>query len=80
MSLPELVVPAVSALTLFPVVRRVIRREDRDHDRLLRLFAGIAAIVCKDKRPRAKRAMDVLRELRRDRQPPPPGAGPGAPD
>jgi hypothetical protein len=74
MSLPELAVPAAaSALVLLPIVRLVIRCEDHEHDRLLRLFAGIAAIVCKDKR--AKRAMKVLRESRRDRPPPSPGAG-----
>ena len=42
-------------------------------DALLRLAAGITAIVAKDgKRSRAERALDVLRALRRD-DPPPPG-------
>jgi hypothetical protein len=44
-------------------------------DALLRLVAGITAIVAKDgKRSRAERALDVLRALRRD-DPMPPGTG-----
>lgn len=74
MSLPELAIP-VSVLTLIPVALRFVKRQDRDHDGLLRLFAGIAAIVCKDKRSRARRAMDVLHELRRADEPPSPGSG-----
>ena len=38
-------------------------------------MAGITAIVAKDKRSHAERALDVLRELRRDGQPPPGAAG-----
>jgi len=41
-------------------------------DALLRLIAGITAITARDKRTRAQRALDVLR---RNHQPPPPGAG-----
>jgi hypothetical protein len=38
-------------------------------DAVLRLIAGIAAIACRDSESsRAKRALDVLRLLRRDRQ------------
>jgi hypothetical protein len=68
MSLPELAVPAASAaVVMFAFVRRAVRRDEPDHDRALRLFAGIAHIVLRDKRSRARRAMDVLRLLRRER-------------
>ena len=75
MSLPELVPAVPAAVAALAFILRAGRRAEPDRDRALRLFAGIAAIVARDKRPRAKRAMDVLRLLRRDRQPPP-GAGP----
>ena len=39
-------------------------------DAVLRLVAGFTAIIARDKRPRAERALDVLRALRQDRQPP----------
>ena len=71
MSLLELAVPA--ALAAFAIVRRAVRRDDPGRSRTLELFAGIAAIVARDKRPRARRAMDVLRLLRPGGQPPPPG-------
>lgn len=35
-------------------------------DAVLRLVAGITAIVARDKRPRAERALEVLKTLRRD--------------
>jgi hypothetical protein len=70
MSLPELVVPAASVATIGVVVRY-------GSDAVLRLVAGITAIVAKDeKRTRAQRALDVLRALGHDSLPPPPEAGP----
>lgn len=41
-------------------------------DALLRLVAGVTAIVAKDDRSRAQRALDVLKLLRRGEQPPGP--------
>ena len=38
------------------------------------LFAGLTVIFARDERPKAQRALEVLRALCRDRQPPP---GPG---
>jgi len=40
----------------------------------MHVAAAVIAIVARDKRSRAERALDVLRVLRRDRQPPP-GSG-----
>ena len=46
-------------------------------DAVLRLIAGITAIMARDERSRAVRALDVLRLLRRDRRlPTRPGSGP----
>jgi hypothetical protein len=67
MFLPELAVPATLAVSA--IVRRAVRRDD--HSRTLELFAGIVAIVARDERPTAKRAMDVLLLLLRGGQPPP---------
>jgi hypothetical protein len=67
MLLLELAVPAASAAAIFAFVRRAVRGDELDHDRALRLFAGIAHIVLRDKRSRARRAMDVLRMLGRER-------------
>jgi hypothetical protein len=70
MSLPELAVPVASAATLGVALRY-------GSDAVLRLVAGITAIVAKDdKQTRAQRALEVLRALRRDGQAPPLEAGP----
>jgi hypothetical protein len=67
MALPELVVPVASAATLGIVLRY-------GSDAVLRLVAGITAIAAKDDRQtRAQRALEVLRALRGDSQPPPGG-------
>lgn len=42
-------------------------------DSILRLVAGLTAIIARSDRPRAERALDVLNALRRDRQLSPPG-------
>ncbi len=46
-------------------------------DAVLRLVAGFTALVAKDKRSRAQRALDVLRLLRRGDESPPEGGSPG---
>jgi hypothetical protein len=69
MSLPELVVPAASVATVGVILRY-------GSDAVLRLVAGITAIVAKDERPRAQRALEVLRLVRRDSHAPPPEAPP----
>jgi hypothetical protein len=63
MSVPELVVPVASAAALGVVLRY-------GSDAVLRLVAGITAIAARDERTRAQRALEVLRTLRRDGQPP----------
>ena len=69
MSLPELVVPAASVATIGVTLRY-------GSDAVLRLVAGLTAIVAKDDtQTRAQRALAVLQALRRDRQPPPPDDG-----
>lgn len=60
MSLPELVVPAVSVAATIGVTLRY------GSDAVVRLAAGITAITAKD-RDRAERALKVLRALRGDR-------------
>jgi hypothetical protein len=70
MSLPDLVLPMTSVVSLGVALRY-------GSDAVLRLVAGITAIAARDdKRTRAQRALDVLRALRRDGRPPPGGEPP----
>jgi hypothetical protein len=61
---PDMVVPVASVASIGVILRY-------GPEALLRLAAGLVAIVTKDKRSRADRALDVLRALRRDGRPPP---------
>lgn len=74
MGLPGLVTHAATfaglAMTIAVISRHIL-------DAVLRLIAGITAIMARDERSRAVRALDVLRLLRRDRRlPTRPGSGP----
>jgi hypothetical protein len=65
MGLPTLATHAVTATGLAMAAAVVIRNTC---DALLRLAAGLTAILTRDKRSRADRALDVLRTLRHDRR------------
>jgi hypothetical protein len=65
MGLPALATHAVTATGLAAVAAIAIRHAC---DALLRLAAGITAILTRDKRSRADRALDVLRMLRHERR------------
>jgi hypothetical protein len=60
----ELVIHVAAGAGLAVTIALIIRHAC---DAMLRLFAGVTAILARDKRPRADRALDVLRLLRRDR-------------
>ena len=64
MSLLQLAVPVASAATLGVVLRY-------GSDAVVWLVAGVTAIVARDERTRAQRALAVLQLLRRDGPPPP---------
>jgi hypothetical protein len=63
---PELVIYVAAGAGLAVAIALIIGHAC---DAMLRLVAGITAIIVRDKRPRADRALDVLRLLRRDREP-----------
>jgi hypothetical protein len=56
--------PVGLAVTFAIVIRHIL-------DAILRLIAGLVAILADDERPRADRALDVLRLLRHNRGLPP---------
>lgn len=71
MSLAELATHVATVVGGAATIAVVLRYAS---EAVLRLAAGITAILARDSRSRAERALDVLRVLRRDREPPDSGS------